>query len=289
MRVVVTGQVGLDKKPFLSRVVELAQAEGLDPAVASVGQMMYREAPDVAPGRILDLPLSRLNGLRRSVFKDVLAMCQAKRDVIVNTHATFRWRHGLFYAFDYDQMKQLDADLYVVLVDNVDRVHWRLARDGHTDHTLKDLMVWREEEMLATELLGQIVRGHGRFYIIARTADDSGAEALARLVFRPQFKKVYLSYPMTHLRGEGASGRRPKSKTCGGRPSGVSRASTPATSRKSTSAGWRWIPRPPACAAWRSDPRAKRRRWRFRSLWTSWRTSTGRFMRGTSSSSTSRT
>ena len=50
MRVVVTGQVGLDKKPFLSRVVELAQAEeGLDPAVASVGQMMYARRPD-APG-----------------------------------------------------------------------------------------------------------------------------------------------------------------------------------------------------------------------------------------------
>jgi adenylate kinase len=204
MKVVVTGQVGLDKKPFLARVVEMARAEGFDPAVANIGTMMYREAPDVAGGRILDLPLSRLNGLRRSVFKDVLALCQARRDVIVNTHATFRWSHGLFYAFDYDQMKLLDADLYVVLVDNVDRVHYRLARDGHNDHTLKDLMVWREEEMLATELLGQIVRGHGCFYIMSRGADDTGAAALARLMFQPALKKVYLSYPMTHLNAEGS-------------------------------------------------------------------------------------
>jgi len=89
MRVVVTGQVGLDKKPFLSRVVELAKAEGFDPVVANVGRMMYGEAPDVAPGRILDLPLSRLNGLRRSVFKDVLALCASRRDVIVDTQPTF--------------------------------------------------------------------------------------------------------------------------------------------------------------------------------------------------------
>ena len=199
MRVVVTGQVGLDKKPFLTRVVELAAEEGLDLSICNIGQMMYAEAPDVGPGRILDLPLSRLDSLRRSVFKDVLATCAEQANVLVNTHATFRWRHGLFYAFDYDQMKQLNADLYIVLVDNVDRVHWRLTRDGHTDHTLKDLMVWREEEILATELLSQIVREHGCFYISSRGADDTTARELVSLIFRPHLKRAYLSFPMSHV------------------------------------------------------------------------------------------
>jgi adenylate kinase len=199
MRVVVTGQVGLDKKPFLARVVEIARSWGHQAAICNIGQMMYAEAPDVAAGRILDLPLSRLNGLRRSVFKDVLALSARSGHVLVNTHATFRWRHGLFYAFDYDQMKALDADLYVALLDNIDRVHYRLVRDGHGDHTLKDLMVWREEEALATELVSQIVAGHGRFYVMARGQDDGPAEALARLIFRPELKKAYLSFPMSHV------------------------------------------------------------------------------------------
>jgi adenylate kinase len=199
MRVVVTGQVGLDKKPFLARIVEIARSWGHEAAVCNIGEMMYVEAPDVAPGRILDLPLSRLNSLRRSVFKDVLAICSGTEHVLVNTHATFRWRHGLFYAFDYDQMKALDADLYVALVENIDRVHYRLVRDGHADHNLKDLMVWREEEVLATELLSQIVAGHGRFYVMARGQDDGSAEALARLIFRPELKKAYLSFPMSHV------------------------------------------------------------------------------------------
>jgi len=205
MRVVVTGQVGLDKEVFLDRVAAAAKALGHDLTVCNVGRMMYREAPDVAPGRILDLPLSRLHSLRRSVFKDILAAAGVKPNVVVNTHATFRWRHGLFYAFDYDQMKALDADLYVVIVDNVDRVHWRLSRDGHTDHTLKDLMVWREEEVLATELLAQIVRGHGCFYIMPRGPEDDGADAaetLAKLISRPKARKVYLSFPMTHVSGD---------------------------------------------------------------------------------------
>ena len=199
MRIVVTGQVGLDKKPFLARMVELARAEGFELAVCNVGQMMYTEAPDVAPGKILDLPLSRLDSLRRSVFKDILATCRKAPNVLVNTHATFRWRHGLFYAFDYDQMKNLNAELYVVMVDNVDRVHQRLVRDGHLDHTLKDLMVWREEEILATELLSQIVRGHGRFFISARGCDDTTVQSLMSLIFRPYLKRAYLSFPMSHV------------------------------------------------------------------------------------------
>ncbi len=202
MRVVVTGQVGIDKKAFLRRAVDIAARAGRNATLFNIGEMMYAEAPDVPAGRILDLPLSRLNALRRSVFKDVLAAAGAGGDAIVNTHATFRWRHGLFYAFDYDMMKALDADLYVVLVDNIDRVHARLLRDGHADHTLKDLMVWREEEILATELLGQIVRGHGGFYILARGASadlDAAAEGLSRLMFSPEMKKAYLSFPMSHL------------------------------------------------------------------------------------------
>jgi adenylate kinase len=204
MRVVVTGQVGLDKAQFLQRAVGLAREAGGEVATCNIGAMMYAEAPDVSPGRILDLPLSRLTSLRRSVLKDVLALSRQHAHLIVNTHATFRWRHGLFYAFDYDQMKALDADLYVTVVDNIDRVHYRLTRDGHGDHSLKDLMVWREEEVLATELLSQIVRGHGRFYIMARGQDDSAAAALAGLIVRPHLKKAYLSFPMSHVTGSGA-------------------------------------------------------------------------------------
>ena len=196
----------MDKKPFLERVVQLAREQGHRLGVCHVGDMMYAETPDVAPGRILDLPLSRLNALRRSVFKDILSAAGRAEHLLVNTHATFRWRHGLFYGFDYDQMKSLDADLYVVLVDNIDRIHYRLTRDGHTDHTLKDLMVWREEEVLATELLSQIVRGHGRFYIMSRGESDSAAQAMVRLMIHPGVRKVYLSFPMSHINGNSQAG-----------------------------------------------------------------------------------
>ncbi len=200
MRAVITGQVGLDKKPFLTRAVESASQAGHKVSLCNVGDMMYAEAPDVTPGRILDLPLSRLTALRRSVFKDISTTCEKSANVIINTHATFRWRHGLFYSFDHDQMQTIDADIYIVLLDNIDMVHLRMVRDGHLNHTLKDLMVWREEEILATELLSQIVTGHGCFYIMALGNDGTNEEQLVRLLFEPHVKKAYLSFPMTHLK-----------------------------------------------------------------------------------------
>ncbi len=198
-RVVMTGQVGVDKKPFLETVVRLARERGHHVTLCNVGDMMYAEAPDVVRGRILDLPRTRLNTLRRAVFKDILATAEKSENLIINTHATFRWKHGLFQAFDFDHMTALDADLYVTLVDNVDAVHERLLREHDLPHTLKDIMVWREEEILATEILAHAIGGHGRFYVLARGQEGETAESLFRLMFEAQRKKIYPSFPMTHV------------------------------------------------------------------------------------------
>ncbi len=198
-RVVITGQVGVDKKPFIEQVAALAESRGQSVKRFHVGNMMYAEARDVRPGRILDLPLARLAALRRSVFKDILAEIGQHETSIINTHASFRWKHGLFPAFDHDQMKPLDADLYITLVDNVDAVHERMTREHDLPHTLKDILVWREEEILATEVLAGAVRGHGHFFVVARGIEDSALESLYRLIFKPEIKRVYPSFPMTHV------------------------------------------------------------------------------------------
>src|SRR5437016_14655041 len=96
VRAVMTGQVGVDKKPFIERVAQAARNNGKDVAVCHVGDMMYSEAPDVVSGRILDLPRPRLDALRRSVFKDILRIAEKADNVLINTHATFRWKHGRF-------------------------------------------------------------------------------------------------------------------------------------------------------------------------------------------------
>jgi len=198
MRAIVTGQVGMDKKPFLEGVARFAGQQGESVEVYHVGDMMYREARDVRPGKILDLPISRLDSMRRAAFKDIIADSRDRANIVVNTHATFRWRHGLFAAFDYDQVQKLAPDLFVCLVDNIEVVHDRLHSEHEVDATLKDCMVWREEEILATELLSRSIPS-SRFYILSRGRHEPTTRTLFRLLCRPDMKKVYPSFPMSHV------------------------------------------------------------------------------------------
>jgi hypothetical protein len=119
--------------------------------------------------------------------------------VLINTHATFRWRHGLFAAFDFDQLKAFNPDIYITLLDNAESVHQRLLKDHDLDHSLKDIMVWREEELLATEILANITRGYGHFFMISRGRNVPTTETIYRLMFERERKKVYVSFPMSHV------------------------------------------------------------------------------------------
>lgn len=199
MRAIVTGQVGMEKKNYLEAVARLAAERGEQIDLYNVGDMMYQEAQDISPGRILDLPLSRLTALRRAVFRDIIAESADKDDLFVNTHATFRWRHGLFSAFDFDQLQKLAPDMLICLVDNIEVVHHRLHRDHTVDATLKDLMVWREEEIMATELLAQALNCSNRCFILSRGRHVATHESCYRLVRRPQMLKLYPSFPMSHV------------------------------------------------------------------------------------------
>src|SRR5271156_893616 len=199
MRAIVTGQVGVDKGPYLEAVKAAAMKAGHDLEVCHVGKMMYQEAPDVPAGRILNLPITRLNTLRRAVFKEILRIADQHEHVLINTHATFRWRHGLFAAFDFDQLKTFNPDIYITILDNAESVHQRLVRDHDIDHTLKDIMVWREEELLATEILANITRGYGHFFMISRGRNVPTTQTIYRLMFEREKKKVYVSFPMSHV------------------------------------------------------------------------------------------
>ena len=197
MIVVVTGMVGIDKKSYLQKVCQFAGKQGKEMLLCNVGDMMYEEAPDIPPGRILDIPMKRLSSLRRSVFKDIIAKARKAPNLIVNTHATFRWRHGLFPAVDFDQMRQLNADMYICLIDSVTALHKRLMAEHSVEHSLKDLIVWREEEIIGTEMLYKGIDEKTPFYCLARGTEDETTETFYKLLFDDKIKKVYLSFPMT--------------------------------------------------------------------------------------------
>jgi len=201
MIIVVTGMVGIDKKSYLQNVCDLAGANGKEVLLCNVGDMMYSEAPDIPAGKILDISMKRLSSLRRSVFKDIITKAETASNLIVNTHATFRWRHGLFPAVDFDQMRQLDADMYICMIDGVAALHTRLLADHAVEHSLKDLLVWREEEIIGTQMLCKGIDDTIPFYCVARGAEAETTETFYRLAFDDRFGKAYLSFPMTAVSG----------------------------------------------------------------------------------------
>jgi hypothetical protein len=151
----------------------------------------------VTPGKILDISLKRLASLRRSVFKDIIAAASEVPNLIVNTHATFRWRHGLFPAVDFDQMRQLNADLYICLIDGVVAMHLRLLEQHAVEHSLKDLIVWREEEIISTEMLCKGINDKVPFYCLALGGREPTVDMFYRMAFQRNIGKAYLSFPMT--------------------------------------------------------------------------------------------
>ncbi len=86
-------------------------------------------------------------------------------------------------------------------MDNIEVVHHRLHQEHTVDATLKDLMVWREEEIMATELLAQALECADRFFILSRGRHQETIETAYRLICRPDMRKVYPSFPMTHVVG----------------------------------------------------------------------------------------
>lgn len=199
MRVIFTGMVGLDKKSYLKELCQLAEKRGQEVQLCNVGDMMYSEAPDIPAGKILDIPLKRLSSLRRSVFKDIIAKSKKAENLFVNTHATFRWRHGLFPAVDFDQIRELAPDIYICLIDGVAAVHKRLWREHRIEHSLKDLIVWREEELIGTEMLRNGIDETRPFYCLALGSEKATIETAYRLIFEPKIPKAYISFPMTQV------------------------------------------------------------------------------------------
>lgn len=201
MIVVFTGQVGVGKTPYIARVGEtLHQRTGQPVTIYNVGDMMYRESGARA-GHILDLPPARLEAIRRSVFKDVLAQVGQPGYHLLNFHISFRWHHGLFPAFDPDLMWNLNAGLYLTVVDNVQAVHDRLLQDHTVIHDLRDILVWREEEWNFTQICAQFIAGRDSHYLVCRGVRDESVPSIARLIQNPKHPKVYPSFPVTHVIG----------------------------------------------------------------------------------------
>lgn len=205
MRVLVTGQVGLNKRQYLEAAAEQVRQRGGSIQVVTVGQRMIENYHgEISDQTILNLPRATLDTLRRCTWREILRHAAEQKEgeiFVINSHSVFRWHHGLFPAIDLDLLLEFEPRLVVRLIDDVDNVK-RQLRDRRTDFfELWELLAWREEEIWLTKLLAESVRqlrpgASVRFYVLPVA---QGPDLMARLLTEPQTPKVYMSFPKTGL------------------------------------------------------------------------------------------
>ncbi len=217
MRVLFTGQTGIDKKRHLQALSELCARRGkLVNSVFNIGDIMYEESQKAGKplqeGKILDLPLAELAVLRRSAFSRISAESSDAQTVFVGSHAVFRWDNKLFRAFELSDFELFRPDAIITFVDDVEAVKLRLDElkdlgelPPDTTYSLKDLMVWREEEILASDMLASFFNNVPNYVLgvnLEPEVTDSPLEVAYNLIFRPWKRKAYISYPISDARGK---------------------------------------------------------------------------------------
>lgn len=228
VKVIVTGPTGTEKRAFLEDVVHICKHQyQQEVQLCRIEDLLREEDPRVTPTSIAENP-GEFEKTLRLVFQKILKVV-TKSHTIIDMHATYRYKNSLFPVKDpklIDYLKEISPDFYITLIDNLDMVYFRLSeRSKGKDQrarltrefldnplTLKDILVWREEEIIATQALAnltyQAVPEYSPWrrpqnYVVPR---EHGPQLIAQLLFnsrdvkgRAGIPKIYASFPATGI------------------------------------------------------------------------------------------
>ncbi|RLE82893.1 MAG: hypothetical protein DRJ51_00120 [Thermoprotei archaeon] len=212
MIILATGISGSGRLDYIKKVRSLA---GDRLTIRDIGSLMFEKSEQlgikIREDKILDMDHFALNYLRATIFEELLKEANeyrglSEKDLIISTHACFRWKKHLVPGFNFYYLNRLEPDIYVTIIDNAHHIKARLeARPQWKGKlTLKDIIIWRDEEVFITDMLAQYQ--NKPHYIIAR---NMGPEVLFNIIYNierrkkegkaPQLK-AYLSYPITFMK-----------------------------------------------------------------------------------------
>src|SRR3972149_1355303 len=206
--------------------------------LGDVGKLMLERARDlgldVSTETILDMSPEALQQLRAVALTEVVNDAELWREdtaTILVTHACFWWKGPLIPGLDTHYLKLLfdetrrrltpgeqpvavqetlpelklappvrpEGVFYVTIVDGVYQIHRRLheTQQWRGQVPTNELILWQEQEVFLTKILADYERVP--HYVVAH---DEPTKTLFDLICfkRP---RIYLGYPITHLRREG--------------------------------------------------------------------------------------
>ncbi len=206
--VFVTGISGSGTEEYLKAVVDAAHKHGHDVELHDIGEIMYGYAKDDDPNvrweRILDADEKARRHLRALAFQKLAHDINSKPDVlhIVDLHLCFRWRAYLTKGFEPHLLEQFRPFVrcFINVIADLSKVHDRLRSLSWGERNILGLLIWRDEELFLTDLFAE-VSGRVMSLTIATTEPPA---MLEKLIWHPDIKTVYLSFPITNLKDENA-------------------------------------------------------------------------------------
>lgn len=204
MKVLFTGQPGLNKGPYVEKIAEVCKKNKKQVEVFHTGELIYGKGLSISRGRVLSLPRREQFLLAERIYQDIISRSRSlAKDIFINGHATFRWYHGLYYALDFRVLKKLSPDVIITLVDDIDEIRFNLNKRFKKYHwpkfTLKDIIVWREEEIMTSELLSVLL--DAKYYLIPMAHSP---ELIYKILYDYKLRKAYVSFPISHVRDKPA-------------------------------------------------------------------------------------
>lgn len=204
MKILLTGQVGLNKSQYLENARQKAHEQGWELNFESIGpRMIENYTGKIDDTTILNLPKVMLDLLSHVAWRQVLSELknsqEKKRDIfVINAHSVFRWHHGLFPALDLELVKEFAPDMVVVLIDDILQVKKGLQERGTDFFDLWELFAWREEEIwfskFVADSVSRILSKEVSFFIVPKF---QGPDLFTKLIIERDKPKTYISFPIT--------------------------------------------------------------------------------------------
>ncbi len=188
---------GSGRKRSIRSMRKFAESQGKKVELINVGERMYQKSKSlgypIKEGKILDTSERNLDYLRAIVFEDILGERETAENMIINTHACFRWNKYITKAFDYYYLTKLNPDIYLTVTDTIYSIFGRLdLTQWKGRNSLWELLAWRDEEEHITKTFAMI-QGKKHFTICW----EDPPETMYNIIFDPSVKRTYLSYPVS--------------------------------------------------------------------------------------------
>lgn len=204
MKILLTGQVGLNKSKYLEKVKEKVNEQGWKLSFESIGpRMIENYTGKIDDTSILNLPKIMLDLLRQVTWKQILSELKNLEEenheiFAINTHSVFRWHHGLFPALELESVREFAPDTVIVLIDDILQVKKGLQERATDFFELWELFAWREEEIWFSKFIAdsvsKLLSREVRFFVVPKS---QGPDLFMKLMIERAKPKAYISFPIT--------------------------------------------------------------------------------------------